>query len=154
MELDANAARELVDAAYAAWSRGDVEEILAQYDDEVTFWSNVGGATGEPLTIIGKTAFRAFVESLAREMEGVTVTEHFHFANGIARAKVEYYVRHKATRQVMSGSYRQITRFRGGRIARVEQYHDAARTAAFLRMTSDEPALDSVQIPRDAAQEQ
>jgi ketosteroid isomerase-like protein len=144
MELDAHAAREIVDAAYAAWSRGNVEDILAQYDDEVTFWSNVGGATGEPRTIIGKSAFRAFVEALAQDMEGVTVTEHFHFVDGVARAKVEYYVLHKSTGHVLCGSYRQVTPFRGGRILRVDQYHDAARTAAFWRMISEVPKADEI----------
>lgn len=140
MELDATSARELLDATYNAWSRGDVDAVLAQYTDDLTFWSNLGGADGEPITIVGKEAFAKFVRELADTLEGASAMDHFSFADGIARATIEHYIRHKKTRLAMTGSYRQVTMFRDGKIARVEQYHDAARTAAFWRLVERETA--------------
>lgn len=142
MEFDARAARELLDAAYNAWSRGDVASVLAQYADDMTFWSNVGGPSGEPTTIVGKAAFAEFVEHLAATLEGASAMDHFSFADGIGRANVEHYIRHKKTGLTMAGSYRQVTTFRDGKITRVEQYHDAARTAAFWRLVDRETASD------------
>lgn len=137
-EMDEHAARNVIDAAYRAWSRGDVEGVVAQYDDHLTFWSNVGGADGQPLTIVGKSAFRAFVQAIADTMESASVLEYFRFSNGTGHAMVEYFIKHKRTGHCLSGTHRQVTIFRDGRIFRVEQFHDAAKTAAFWRLISDE----------------
>lgn len=137
LQLDELAARAVVDAAYRAWSRGDVEGVLAQYTEDMHYWSNVGGADGQPLTIVGKPAFRAFVQAIADTMESASVLEQFRMADGIGHARVEFYVRHHQTRHTLSGAYRQVTHFKDGRICRSEQFHDAARTAAFMRLIAD-----------------
>jgi ketosteroid isomerase-like protein len=139
--MDEHRARNLIDSAYRAWSRGDVEGVLAQYVDDLTFWSNVSAADDQPLTIVGKPAFRLFVQSLAETMDSASVLEHFRYSDGIGHARVEYYVRHKGTKHALSGAYRQVTHYRDGRILRAEQYHDAARTAAFWRLIGNETAL-------------
>jgi ketosteroid isomerase-like protein len=138
MQLDELAARAVVDAAYRAWSRGDVEGVLSQYTEDLTYWSNVGGPDGAPLTIEGKPAFRLFVEGIAATMESASVLEQFRLTDGIGHARVEFYVRHKLTRHALSGAYRQVTTFKNGRIVRAEQFHDAARTAAFMRLIAEQ----------------
>lgn len=143
MKLDARSFKDLIDAAHHAWSNGDVEGVLAQYADDLTFWSNVGGADEKPLTVVGKPAMRAFLQALAGETEGTAATEYFRYSGGLGRAKIEYYVRHKQTGLILTGSYRQITSFRDGKILRVEQYHDAARTAAFWRLIMREMEMAS-----------
>ena len=138
--MDEQAARSVVDAAYRAWSNGDIETLLAQYVDDLTYWSNVGGANDGPLTIVGKPVFRSFVEAIAQTMDSASVLEQFRLTNGIGHARIEFYVRHKRTGHVLSGNYRQVTTFRDGQILRAEQFHDAARTAAFYRLLSEEAA--------------
>ena len=138
--MDEQAARSVVDAAYRAWSNGDIEMLLAQYVDDLTYWSNVGGSDDNPLVIVGKPLFRSFVEAIAQTMDSASVLEQFTLRDGIGHGRIEFYVRHKRTGHVLSGAYRQVTTFRDGRILRVEQYHDAARTAAFYRLLSEETA--------------
>ncbi len=138
--MDEHAARSVVDAAYRAWSNGDIDTLLAQYVDDLTYWSNVGGPNDSPLVIVGKPVFRSFVEAIAQTMESASVLEQFRLRDGIGHARIEFYVRHKGTGHVLSGAYRQVTTFRDGRILRAEQYHDAARTSAFYRLLSDETA--------------
>jgi ketosteroid isomerase-like protein len=130
-------AREILDAVYLAWTQADIEALLSHYHDDMTFWSNTG-TDGKPFSISGKPAFAEFVRGLARESEGHSVVRQFGFENGVARAKVDYALRHKETKLNLLGSYRQVTTFRDGKILRVEQYHDAPRTTAFYQMVADE----------------
>ncbi len=138
--MDEHRARSLIDRAYLAWSRGDVEGVLAQYVDDLTFSSNVGGADGQPLVIVGKPAFRPFIQGMAESMDSASVLEHFRFANGIGHARVEYYVRDRRTKHALSGAFRQVTAFRNGKILRAEQFHDAALMATFWRLVAHETA--------------
>ncbi|WP_198011167.1 nuclear transport factor 2 family protein [Hyphomicrobium zavarzinii] len=140
-KLDAYMAREILDSTHNAWSRGDVEALLALYADDLTYWCNAGSLDGVPYVIEGKQGLRTFLRSILSVAESATATEHFQFEEGIGRAKVEAYIRHRRTGHVLSGSYRQIITFRGRKIIRLEEYHDAAKMAAFWRMvTSEETA--------------
>jgi ketosteroid isomerase-like protein len=138
-KLDAHTAREILDGSHNAWSRGDIERLLSYYVDDVTYWCNAGSLDGVPYIVEGKAGYRTFLRSIVSVAESATATEHFTFEDGIARAKVEAYIRHRRTGHTLSGSYRQIVTFRGRKILRVEEFHDAAKMAAFWRMvTSDE----------------
>jgi ketosteroid isomerase-like protein len=139
MTLDALRAREILDTAHAAWSRGDIEGVLAQYVDDLTYRCNTGGPNGAPLSIVGKRALRAFIESIAAVADSMSVTDYFRYQDGIGRASVECYIRHKGTGHMLAGSYRQIVTYRDGKIARSEEYHDAAKMAAFWRLIAGEP---------------
>lgn len=140
-KLDAHAARDLLDGAHDAWCKGEIERLLSYYTDDFTYWCNAGSLDGIPYTIEGKQAYRTFLRSIAAVAESASVTEHFQFENGVGRAKVEAYIRHRRTGHVLSGSYRQLVTYRGRKIQRLDEFHDAAKMAAFWRLvTSDEPA--------------
>jgi ketosteroid isomerase-like protein len=95
---------------------------------------------GKPYVLEGKPAYRTFLMSIVSVAESATATEHFHFEDGVGRAKVEAYIRHRRTGYVLSGTFRQVVTFRGRKIAKIEEYHDAAKMAAFWRLvTSDAP---------------
>ena len=138
MILDESRAREILDIAHAAWSTGDIEGLLAQYVDDLTYWCNTGGPDGTPLTISGKEAFRAFMESIAAVAESVSVVDYFRLQDGLGRASVGAYIRHNVTGHTLAGSYRQVVTFRQDKIARLEEYHDAAKMAAFWRLIAGE----------------
>jgi ketosteroid isomerase-like protein len=74
--------------------------------------------------------------------ESATATEHFQFEDGIGRATVEAYIRHRRTGHVLSGTFRQIITYRGRKIARLDEYHDAAKMAAFWRMVASEETVE------------
>lgn len=143
-KLDAHTAREILDSAHNAWNRGDIEGVLAHYTDDVSYWCNAGSLDGTPHTIEGKQGLRTFLRSVTAVAESGTATEHFQFEDGVGRALVEAYIRHRRTGHILSGTYRQIITFKGRKIMRLEEYHDAAKMMAFWRMvTSDQPTEDT-----------
>jgi ketosteroid isomerase-like protein len=132
-------AREVLDTAHNAWSRGEIERMLSNFVEDFVYWCNVG-LDGKPYVLEGKPAYRTFLMSIVSVAESATATEHFHFEDGVGRAKVEAYIRHRRTGYVLSGTFRQVVTFRGRKIAKIEEYHDAAKMAAFWRLvTSDAP---------------
>ena len=138
MILDAHNAREILDATHAAWSKGDVGAMSAWFVDDLTYWSNTGSQDGSPLVIHGKVGLFGMLQPILNAVESVSVTEHFQFSHGIGRAQVEAYIRHRQTGLVLSGTYRQIVTYRGGKILRLDEYHDAAKMAAFWRLVTSE----------------
>jgi ketosteroid isomerase-like protein len=148
MALDAHTAREILDATHAAWSKGDVAGMLEWFVDDMTYWSNTGSPDGSPMINHGKVAQLAFLKPVHEIAESVSVTEHFQFSHGIGRAQVEAYIRHKQTGLVLSGTYRQIVTYRGDKILRLDEYHDAAKMAAFWRLvTSEASAASAAAMP-------
>lgn len=128
-----------MEAAHDAWCKGEIERLLGHYVDDCTYWCNAGTLDGSPFIVEGKQPYRTFLRSIASVAESGSVIEHFQFEDGVGRAQVEAYIRHRRTGHVLSGTYRQIVTYRGRKIARCEEYHDAAKMAAFWRMvTSDE----------------
>jgi ketosteroid isomerase-like protein len=125
-----------------------VEGVLSQCVDDLTYWSNTGAPDGGPLTIVRKKALRAFLQSIADIAESVSVSEYFRLNDGIARAKIECFIRHKQTGHTLVGSYRQIITFRDDKILRVDEYHDAAKMAAFWRLIAGETVEKSLATTR------
>lgn len=142
MDLDELTARAILDAVHAAWSEGDVDRMLRNYADDIVYWCNAGGPDGGPLTISGKTELAEFLKSTHAVAEGVCVIEYFRLIEGVGRSNVEAFVRHRQTGHTLSGSYRQLVTFCDGRIVRVEEFHDAAKFAAFWRMILGEPPAE------------
>lgn len=142
MDLDEHRARIILESSHAAWSRGDVEGVLDHFNDDIVYCCNTGGPDGGPLILDGKEPYRQMLEQIADVAESVSVPEYFRFNDGVARAKIECYIRHKTTRHTLVGSYRQLATFRGSKIVRMEEFHDAAKMIAFWRMISGEAAID------------
>jgi len=141
MILDEVSAREILDVAHAAWSNNDVEGALRQCFDDVVYWSNTGAPDGAPLEIVGKAAFGNFLRSIAWVAESASVTEHFKFFEGVGRAKVEWYIKHRQTGIVLSDTYRQVVTYRERTMFRITEYHDDAKMAAFWRLISGQPEI-------------
>jgi len=142
MELDEHKAREILDGAHAAWSRGDIEAMLDYYVEDLTYFCNAGGPDGGPLMITGRDGLREMLLAIDKVAEGVSVTEYFRFQDGVARAKVECFIQHRTTRHTLVGSYRQLVTYRGGKIERLEEFHDAARMITFWRMVSSTSPIE------------
>ena len=139
MDLNEDRAREILDRAHAAWANGDIEGVLSEYAQDLTYWCNTGGPDGGALCIEGKDAFRAYLRALASTIESITIVDYFRFRDGVARAGVEFYIRHKATGHKLAGVYRQVITYRDSKILRLEQYHDAARRVAFWSLVGGRP---------------
>lgn len=141
-KLDAKSARDVVDGTHAAWTEGDIERLLSSYTDDLFYWCNAGSIEGTPHIIEGKADFRTFLYSIHAVAESGSVVDYFQFEDGIGRAKVDCYILHRRTGLLLSGSFRQVVTFRGRKIARLEDYHDAAKMAAFWRLVTCEDTVD------------
>lgn len=140
--MDEHQARIILDGTHAAWSRGDVEGILTHYVDDLTYFCNTGGPDGGPLLINGKQGLREMLQPIVEVAESASVAEYFRFAEGTGRATIECYIRHRKTRHILVGSYRQLVTYQGNKIERLEEFHDAAKMIAFWRMISGEAAIE------------
>ncbi len=72
--------------------------------------------------------------------DSVTSIEYFQFENDVARVRVAACAAHKATGLEFIGSYRQIMHFKGYKISRLQEFHDAAMLNAFWQMVAAETA--------------
>jgi ketosteroid isomerase-like protein len=142
MQLDEHGARMILDSSHAAWSGGDVEGVLSNYVEDLEYYCNTGGPDGGPLRVVGKAALREMLQAIVKVAESVSVSEYFRYSDGVGRAKIECYIRHKTTNHTMVGSYRQLITYRGDKIARMEEFHDAAKMIAFWQMISGEDAIE------------
>jgi ketosteroid isomerase-like protein len=135
MTITAERARELLYAVHDAWNARDLERLTSLFVDDMIYWTNLGGPDGGALTIAGKDAFIVRLEAW-RDTECVSVPDHFRFAAGLGRASVEFYARDPETGHKHAATYRQVVSYRGDKILRIEQYHDAPALAAFLKLVS------------------
>jgi ketosteroid isomerase-like protein len=134
-------AAQILYAAHDAWNRRDIPRLLDLFDDDMIYWSNVGDARGEN-TISGKAAFAAFLAPL-QGMEGLSVPHSLRFNGDTATANVEFYLRDQKTGYSHSGTFRQVLTYRGGRILRMDEYHDAAALGSFIALLSSESSASS-----------
>ena len=142
-KLDAVCAREILDRSHAAWCEGDIEGVLACYSDNLYYWCNAGTSENTPYVLEGKPALRTFLRSITAVADSGSVAEYFKFADGVGRASIECFIRHRRTGLILSGSYRQIVTFRGRKIARLQEFHDAAKMAAFWRLVACEQSAQA-----------
>ena len=154
MTTDALRARVLVDAAHLAWGNRDMEALMACYCDDIRYTCNIGPTGTEPFVAVGKKAMLDFLLPVLDVTESMSVVESFAFRNEAARATVACFVKHKATGHVLSGKYRQVVRFRDGGIAQIDEFHDAARIAAFWKLVAVEAtSQEAAEINPDRGQE-
>ena len=144
--MNSDTAKAIVEAAHAARNAGSIEGMLQKYVEDLVYVTNTG-PDGSSLTIRGKEAFRARFEPIMGIVEAKTTVQHFHYDGRIARVRFGAYVRHRQTGHEMTGSYRQVIEFRGFQICRLEDFHDAAKMAAFWRLV--ETARQPDKLPDD-----
>jgi ketosteroid isomerase-like protein len=131
--IEPEAAHAVIEAAHEAWNNGNVEGMLAAYVDDLTYVSNTG-PDGQSLVINGKADFRARFEPIMSIVEAKTFIEDFRFLGTTARIRFSTYVRHRETGHELTGTYREVCTFRGLKICKIEDFHDAARMAAFWQL--------------------
>lgn len=141
--LDEVMALHIVQSATDAWSNGDIERVLSHYTEDCAYWCNAERDTGAPFFLNGKPAFRSFLSTLHSTLESKAVIEHFQLVDGKARAQIAGYVRHRQTGHVLSGTYRNVISFSGNRIARLEEYVDAATWVTFWKLVTSEGVAET-----------
>lgn len=127
-------AREILHAAHLAWTKRDLPTLLGIYHERIQFSCNLPGPDGEPLKITGRAGMEAFLRPILDVVDNISVVELFDYKDGVGRASVACSLRHRATGHTLAGQYRQVVRFLDGQILALEEYHDAARLAAFWKL--------------------
>lgn len=147
-------ARSLLDAVHAAWSRRDLDALLSLYDDDLTYWCNVGGADGGPHVLQGKAEFRTALERFLINAEAVSKVLSFvlhdpYSNHPVGKASIHHRVVHVPSGHVLDGTFRQIVTFRSGKVLRLDEYHDEARMKAFWQLVSwgERPQKDIWTLP-------
>jgi ketosteroid isomerase-like protein len=140
LRLNFDTAKAIVEAGHAAWNARNLEGVLDNYTDGLLYTSNAGGPDGQPLQAFGKSGLRAMLAPVLPAFETMTSIEHFKFADDIAWVRVNSFAVHKSTGLELSGTYRQIMHFRGFKICRLEEFHDAAKLNAFWQLLAVESA--------------
>jgi ketosteroid isomerase-like protein len=128
---------ELVASCYAAWSERRLDHLLNAVSDDCVYTMHVPEAL---LAFAGRhegrEAIRACLESILVEFADVlmVVDDWTHGAGEIVRTRVVYYYTHPETGDQLDGVLRHVWRVKDGRVVQLDEYHDAPRLEAFLKM--------------------
>jgi ketosteroid isomerase-like protein len=138
LKLNFETAKTIAEAAHAAWNAEDIEAVLGQYVDDLVYVSNAGGKNGKKLVVRGRSGLRELLTPVLPFIQNRTAIETFMFRDDVAHLQVSFFTRVKRTGLEHSGTYRQIMQFRGFKIGRLEEIHDAAMLNAFWRLVAAE----------------
>lgn len=105
--------------------------MFRSYNLNMEFWCNAGDPAGGPIEIKGQTAFRETLEAVIRTTRCWSSISTFHHDGHRARILADYRMQHRTSGLSLTGTYRQLVFYEGGKIQRLEEYHDAGRLEAF-----------------------
>jgi len=125
--------RAILESAREAWNSGSVEGVLDKYVEDIIYTTNTGGPNGESLTIRGKEDVRRRYLGAMALIESRSRIEYVRWDNGLVRTRLVATMRHRETGIESTVRLRQLIRFRGFLIAEIQDFHDAAKLAAFWR---------------------
>ncbi len=120
----------------AAWDNNDVDGALACFADDAVYVVNIAD-TG--LSFGGKKSGKAAIRAAFVRMRSdfdVILYRPFPVSGDdeTLHGQVEFIYRHKHSGEDLSGRFRHVWTVRDGVIVRCEEYHDAARIEAFMRL--------------------
>lgn len=133
--------REIVEAFNRLWSAGRLDAALEMVDDDAVYLLHVSETT---LPFGGENRGKANVaRALAKMREDFEYVLYRPFPlteNGdVVRGQVEFIFRHRKTGETIDGRCRMIWKVANGRIVRCEEYQDAAKLGAFMRLVDGPP---------------
>jgi ketosteroid isomerase-like protein len=127
----------ILESSNEAWNSGSVEGVLDKYVEDIVYTTNTFGPNGEPLTIRGKDNIRRRFQAGMDAIASHSRIESIRIVDGLVRTRLLVYMRHRQTGHELTIRLRQILRFEGFRVAEMQDFHDAARLAAFWRLVGD-----------------
>lgn len=122
-----------MESAQESWNSGSIEGVLAKYADDIIYTTNTGGPNGESSTFHGKEDVRRRYLGAMALIESQSRIEYVRWDNGLVRTRLVANIRHRETDIALTVRLRQLIRFRGFLIAEIQDFHDAAKLAAFWR---------------------
>lgn len=129
-------AEETVKRFIKVWAAGDTDGAMHFIAEECAYALYI---SSEALPFAGETVGRANIEAALRQMRAQFHYLLFRPLNYVAegdtvRTRVEHMYRHRASGEVLSGTFRLVFKVRDGLIVRADEYHDRAMVEAFMRL--------------------
>lgn len=134
--MQRESAEETVRCFFKVWVAGDIDEAMRFIAEDSVYALCI---SNEVLPFGGETVGRSNIEVALRQMRA-----QFHYLlfrplsyvtdGGTVRTRVEHMYRHRASGEVLSGTFRLVFQVRDGLIVRADEYHDRAMVEAFMRL--------------------
>lgn len=132
--ITADVARALLEQAHDGWNRRHLTAMLDQFTDDMEFWVNTGDPAGGPIEFKGKALFRQSLEAMLLTTKSKSKLEAFRFDGEVGHARASITMHSFASGATITAAYRQLARYSGGKIRRLEEYHDAGLLNAFWKL--------------------
>jgi ketosteroid isomerase-like protein len=117
---------ELVESAFAAWNRGDLDAFAAHATEDIAWLEVSGRPEGAPVVRLGRERMRQSLESLFDVWESYHLeVERLEDLGGRVLAVVREVARGRASGVEVDGLWGYLITVKGGLIARIEAYRDA-----------------------------
>lgn len=128
--------RAVIESFNKLWAAGDLEAAMSLVAGDAIYVLHVAEAAlpfgGETR---GKDAIRQAFLKMRSDFDYVLYRPFPMVVDGdMARGQVEFMYRHRKSGEQMSGRFRLVWTVRNGLIVRCEEYHDAAKIEAFMRL--------------------
>lgn len=141
--------RAVVGSFLACWSVQDVEMTIAHVHDDFVYALYIsetalpyGGETR------GKDNVRAVLYAILAEFDYLRYEPEVISVEGdVVRVTVAFTYHHRRTGENLSGTKRFVIHLKDGLMARIDEYHDAAKVEAFMRLTAQRTEADEVMAP-------
>jgi ketosteroid isomerase-like protein len=134
--LEPTSTAEVVRSFNAAWAAGDIAAAMMFVAENAAYALYI---SNELMPVGGETIGHANIELALRRIRAdfdyLLYRPLTMFIDGdTVRFQVEFSYRHRRSGEVLSGRFRLVVRVEGGKIMRVDEYHDRAKVEAFLRL--------------------
>jgi ketosteroid isomerase-like protein len=141
--------RAIVGSFLAYWSVQDVEMTVSHVHDDFVYALYIsdtalpyGGETR------GKDNVRAVLYAILADFDYLSYDPEIIAVEGdVVRTSVAFVYHHRRTGENLSGTKRMVFRLADGLITRIDEYHDAAKVEAFMRLAAQRTEADEVMAP-------
>jgi ketosteroid isomerase-like protein len=127
-----------VEGLYAAWTIQSRDGMLAYLTDDIYFAQLISSDDVSHAGVtVGKDKFGERCDMVFRDWAFERIVPIPLTVEGeIIRYLCDFRIRLRRTGDVLEGRMRSVFWCHGGRIHRIEEYHDAARFEAFMRLAN------------------
>lgn len=141
--------RAVVESFLACWTVQDVELTIDHVHEDFVYALYIsetalpyGGETR------GKDNVRAVLYAILAEFDYLRYEPEIVAVEGNAvRTSVAFVYHHRRTGENLSGTKRMVFQLADGLVTRIDEYHDAAKVEAFMRLAAQRTEADEVTAP-------
>jgi ketosteroid isomerase-like protein len=126
----------IVEAIYASWRARDLAALMAYCGDDIVFTIHVpqdsGAFAGESC---GRTAMLARLKMIVAEFDFLRFEPGTPIIDGErVKVLVDFHGRHISSGQDIVCRLRHVWHFAGGRLVRIDEFHDGEMVRAFMNL--------------------